>query len=150
MVAMPVISPGGCVSPARSRARWRSRRDEDGSALETALVFPALLLILMVILQAALHAHASAVAEAAAQDAAAVTRRADGSQTGGVAAGYSTLSALGSRMLTDRSVSVTRSATTASVTVSGRSVSLVPGLRLRVSESAEGPVERFVPLGQQP
>lgn len=114
------------------------------------LIFPALLFALMLIIQFALWAHATSVAEAAAQDAAAVARRADGSQAGGAAAANKALATLGPKMLTSRSVNVTRSATTASVTVTGQVVSLVPGVTLRVRETAEGPVERFVPLEQRP
>ena len=50
------------------------------------------------------------------------------------------------KMLTSRSVSVERSVTTASVTITGRVLSLVPGISLQVRETAQGPVERFVSL----
>lgn len=117
--------------------------------MQAVLIFPALLFILMLIIQFALYAHAASVAEAAAQEAAAVARRADGSQAGGAATANTTLATLGPKMLTNRSVSVDRSATTATVTITGRVVSLVPGVSLQVRETAQGPVERFVPLENQ-
>lgn len=110
------------------------------------LIFPALLFVLMLIIQFALYAHAASVTEAAAQEAAAVARRADGSQAGGAAAANTALATLGPKMLTSRSVSVERSVTTASVTITGRVISLVPGVSLQVRETAQGPVERFVSL----
>lgn len=112
-------------------------------------MFPALLFVLMLIIQFALYAHASSVAEAAAQEAAAVARRADGSQAGGASAANRALASLGPKMLTSRTVSVERSATTASVTITGRVVSLVPGVSLALRETAQGPVERFVPLEER-
>ena len=55
------------------------------------------------------------------------------------------LSALGPDTLQDRGVTVRRTAQTATVEVTGTVISVVPGLHLHVSESASGPVERYVP-----
>ena len=99
----------------------------------------------MLIVQFALYLHAQSIAEAAAQDGAAAARRADGSAASGRAAVNQSLGAMGPRMLTGRSVSVDRSATVARVSVDGQVPALVPGIRLIVHETAEGPVERFVP-----
>ncbi len=109
-------------------------------------MFPALLFTVMLIVQFALFLHARSIAEAAAQDGAAVARRADGNAASGRAAVNRSLAAMGPRMLTGRSVSVDRTATVARVSVTGRVLALVPGLSLTVHETAEGPVERFVPL----
>lgn len=102
----------------------------------------------MLIVQFALYLHAQSIAEAAAQDGAAAARRADGSAASSRAAVNTSLGAMGPRMLTGRSVSVDRSATVARVSVDGQVLALVPGIRLTVHETAEGPVERFVPLAQ--
>lgn len=114
--------------------------------MQAVLVFPALLFTVMLIIQFALYLHAQSVAEAAAQDGAAAARRADGSESSGRAAADRSLSSLGPRMLSGQNVSVNRSATVARVSVTGRVLSLVPGISLTVHETAEGPVERFVPL----
>lgn len=143
----PSPRPGWRTPPRVGRG---GRGEEGSSTVQAVLIFPALLFALMLVIQFALWAHATSVAEAAAQDAAAVARRADGSRAGGAAAANKALATLGPKMLTSRTVSVNRSATTASVTVTGRVVSLVPGVTLRVQETAEGPVERFVPLEQRP
>ena len=116
--------------------------------MQAVLVFPALLFTVMLIVQFALYLHAQSIAEAAAQDGAAAARRADGSAGSGHAAVTRSLGAMGPRMLTGRSVSVARSATVARVSVDGQVLALVPGIRLTVHETAEGPVERFVPLAQ--
>ena len=114
--------------------------------MPAVLVFPALLVTVMLIVQFALYLHAQSIAEAAAQDGAAAARRADGSVSSGRAAVHRSLGATGPRMLSGRSVSVARTATVARVSVTGRVLALVPGISLRVHETAEGPVERFVPL----
>ena len=116
--------------------------------MQAVLVFPALLFTVMLIIQTALYLHAQSVAEAAAQDGAAAARRADGSVSSGRAAVDQSLGRLGPRMLTGQSVSVDRSATVARVSVTGRVIALVPGLSLNIHETAEGPVERFVDLGE--
>ncbi len=120
-------------------------RDEAGAATPAAvLIFPALLLGLMLIMQYSLYLHASSVAEAAAQDAAAQARRADGSDGAAREAAQRALATLGPKMLQGTAVSVERSETTARVIVTGEMASLVPGVRLSVTESAQGPVERYV------
>lgn len=113
--------------------------------MQAVLVFPALLFTVMLIIQFALYLHAQSIAEAAAQDGAAAARRADGSVGSGHAAVNRSLAAMGPRMLTEQSVTVDRSATVARVSVNGRVLALVPGVSLTVQETAEGPVERFVP-----
>ncbi len=133
-------------SQTAQQRQVRLRRTERGAAsAQAVLVFPALLFVIMLIVQFALWAHAGSVAEAAAQDGAAIARRADGTTARAEAAANESLNSLGPRMLTTRRVDSSRSATEARVTVSGTVISLVPGVRLRVHETAAGPVERFVP-----
>jgi Flp pilus assembly protein TadG len=128
--------------------RRRRGQDERGSALvEAVLVFPALLLAVMLIVQFALYFHAQSVAAAAAQDAVTQARHNSGTEADARAAGYATLDELGPRLLTRREVTVERGTEEARVTVSATVASLVPGLHLRVEETAAGPVERFIPLG---
>ena len=121
--------------------------DERGTAsiAQTVIVAPILLFVLMLIVQFGLMFHARNVAEQAAQDGAAIARRYDGTSTEARARTTNLLAGAVGRTLTGRSVSVERSPRTATVTVTGTVISLVPGLRLHVSESASGPVERYVP-----
>jgi Flp pilus assembly protein TadG len=122
-------------------------RDERGTAslAQTVLVAPALLLALMLIVQFGLLFHAKNVAENAAQEGAAAGRRFDGSKAAAAERARTFVAELGPRMLTGRTVTAHRTPETATVTVTGTVISLVPGLDLTVSESASGPVERYVP-----
>lgn len=127
------------------RAR-SGRRDERGSTTvaQTVLVAPVLLFILMLIVQFGLFFHARNVAEQAAQEGAAAARQFDGSAAAGSEQARQFLSSLGPSTLRNQNVAVTRGANEASATISGTVISLVPGVHLRVSETAAGPVERYV------
>lgn len=129
----------------------RQGRDERGAAslIQLVLVAPVLLLVLMFIVQFALVAHARSVVEAAAEQGSAVARRADGTQAGAQAETVKYLDKLGPKMLMTRSVSANRTADTATVTVTGTVISLVPGVHPRVKETSSGPVERYVPPVEQ-
>ena len=122
-------------------------RDERGasSVAEMVLVAPALLFALMLIVQFGLMFHARNVAEQAAQEGAATARQFDGTEAGAKTRTLEYLAALGPDTLQDRGVTVSRGAQTATVEVTGTVISVVPGLHLHVSESASGPVERYVP-----
>ena len=121
-------------------------RSERGAAslAQTVLVAPTLLAVLMLIVQVGLLLHARNVAEQAAQQGAAAGRAYDGSESSAKGSTLAYLASLGDRTLQGRSVTVKRTPETASVTVSGTVISVVPWLDLHVSESASGPVERFV------
>ncbi len=125
---------------------WR-RHDEVGAAsvVQTVIVAPALLLMLMVIVQFALFEHAQSVAEDAAQQGAEVARRFDGSEATAHDEAERYLTALGPKMLTSHSITVRRTQQQATVTITGRVISLVPGIHLRIRETSVGPTERYVP-----
>ena len=126
----------------------RSRvRDERGasSVAEVVLVAPALLFALMLIVQFGLMFHARNVAEQAAQEGAATARQFDGSAAAAESRTLTFLAELGPDTLQDRDVTVSRTAQSATVGVTGTVISVVPGLHLKVSESATGPVEGYVP-----
>ena len=122
-------------------------RSERGAAsiAEVVLVAPALLFALMLIVQFGLLLHARNVAEQAAQEGAAVARSFDGTEAAAKAETTNFLQALGPETLHGRGVAVNRTAATATVTVTGTVISVVPFLHLDVEESASGPVERYVP-----
>ncbi len=125
--------------------------DEQGSAtLEIAVLFPAVLLATFGLIQGALYFHARDVALAAATDGLTAARSRTGSgEEGQQAASAFIQRAGGGDVLLGSSVSSVRTATTATVTVTGRTLSLVPGLPgWSVSQTASGPVERFTRAGQ--
>lgn len=129
----------------------RRVRDERGAAslIQLVLITPALVLILMTIVQFALVAHAQSLVEASAEEGAAVARRSDGTEGGARAESMAYLDRLGRKMLISRKVSAFRTADTATVTVSGSVISLVPGFHPRVEETSSGPVERYTPPVEQ-
>lgn len=122
-------------------------RDERGatSVIQLVLIAPALLMMMMAIVQFGLLAHARNVAEQAAQEGAASARRFDGTEASAKADALKYLTLLGPQTLTDRDVVVNRGAQNATVTITGKVLTLVPGLDLHVKESSTGPVERYVP-----
>jgi Flp pilus assembly protein TadG len=131
--------------------RLRRRRDEHGSAtLEIAVLFPAVLLATFGLIQGALYYHARDVALAAATDGLTAARARSGSGEEGRQAATAFLQRAGGEdVLLGSSVTSVRTATTATVRVTGRTLSLVPGLRgWSVSQTASGPVERFTRAGQ--
>ncbi|MGN6129932.1 MAG: TadE family protein [Nocardioidaceae bacterium] len=137
------------MSPPRpatsSRRRASNRRDERGSvSIELVIVLPALFAVMFLGMQAALYYHARTVAIAAAQEGA----RAAGSENGQPADGVSAASSFvtdagGDAVLTAAAATAERSATSATVTVHGFSLSVIPGWRPAVTQSATVPVERL-------
>lgn len=123
------------------------RRDERGAAslAQVTITAPVLLLLLMLIVQFGLMFHARNIAEQAAQEGAAAARTYDGSAAVGKRDARALLAEVGTGTLQHQQVKVSRDAERASATVSGVVVSVVPFIDLQVSESATGPVERFVP-----
>lgn len=130
--------------------RWRGRRDERGSVtLELVVIFPVVLIIIFSVVQGALYYHARNVALSAAQEGARTARAEQGTATAGAQQARSFVSdAGGNNILTHLKVTPSRSATEASITVTGRSLSVLPGLPgLPVSQTATQPVERLTTPG---
>lgn len=121
------------------------RRNERGSVtIQMVILMPALFLVMFLGLQAALHYHAREVALAAAQEGA----REAGSETGTRDSGVATVNTFlqdagGADVMTSTSVSASRTANTATVTVTGKSLSVIPGWHVTVTQSASVPVERL-------
>lgn len=130
----------------RTRKRALRRRDDRGSAsLELAILFPTVLLLIFGVVQGALYFHARNVALAAAQEGVRVARSEGGSAgAGGHAARSFVNQAGGDDVMTGVDVNPTRTATKATVTVSGTALSAIPGVPgFKVTQTAEGTVERF-------
>ena len=130
----------------------RRKRDERGasSLAQVVLTAPALLFLLMLVVQFGLMFHARNVAEQAAQEGAAAARRFDGTQAQARAEALQLLANVGEGTLKNRAVTATRTGDNATVTVTGTVVAVVPGFSLQVSESASGPVEKYVPPVDNP
>ena len=112
-------------------------------AIEFMLVMSMLIVVFLLMVQYALKVHAERVAQAAADQALAAATAYDGSPTAGQAAGRAYLDGSGHTLLHPR-ISVTRTPTLASATVTGDVTAFIPFLPVSVSVHVEGPVEKFV------
>lgn len=111
--------------------------------MELVVIFPTLLALIFIIGQAGLHFYARSVALAAAQEGTRVAAARDATAAAGSAAAHAFIVRAGSDLLSAAQVGASRSATGATVTVTGRSLSLVPGYPgFPVSQSVSAPVER--------
>ena len=128
----------------------RYHGDEGIATTEAVLVTPVLLLLVMTVLQFGLWYHAQHVATAAAEEGARTARAERGTAAAGEARAEAFLEQTGRTIIQDRTVTAARSTDTATVTVHGTAVAVIPGLRLAVNASATSPVERFEPDTGQP
>lgn len=129
----------------RSRAASGHHDREDGSAsLQIIVLMPALFLMMFVGMQAALIYHGRTVAIAAAQEGArAAAAQVWSPGAGEVAAAEFVASAGGEGVLSGVTVTASRDTTTATVVVSGTTLSVVPGWTPQITQSASAPVERI-------
>jgi Flp pilus assembly protein TadG len=123
----------------------RRTRGERGSvAIQMVFVLPALFAVMFLGVQASLYYHARSVALAAAEEGAREAAGQTGSRESGVAVAKAfLLDAGGEDVMTDTNVTGTRSAITATVTVTGTTLSVIPGWKGTVTQRASMPVERI-------
>ncbi|MDH2413237.1 pilus assembly protein [Nocardioides sp. CER19] len=135
-----------------ARIGRRTRHLERGaSALEMAFIAPGLILLIFFSIQAALFFYGRNVAIQAAREGVSQMRVAPDAATyeamrAGVVDNTERFAGtVGRETLIDAVATPTYdgAAGRVSMTVSGRVISLVPGLHLTVTQRAEGPVERF-------
>ncbi|MAO81812.1 MAG: hypothetical protein CMH82_14365 [Nocardioides sp.] len=129
----------------RRPATSSRRRDEHGSvSIQLVILLPALFAVMFLGMQAALFYHARTVAIAAAQEGARAASAETGTRSDGVAAADAFVSdAGGDDVLSAVSVTADRTATTVTVTVTGHSLSVIPGWTPRIEQSASLPTERI-------
>jgi Flp pilus assembly protein TadG len=134
----------------RSRARGLWWRERGSGSIQLVILMPAMFAVMFLGMQAALTYHARTLAIASAQEGA----RAAGAQNATAEAGISTarayLTATGGDALTSTTVTGTRTATTATVTVEGVALSVLPGWRPAITQSASVTVERITRSSAQP
>jgi Flp pilus assembly protein TadG len=130
---------------SRRKPATSSRRDDRGSAsVELVVLLPALFAVMFLGMQAALFYHARTVATAAAQEGARAAGVELGREADGVEAATSfVVDAGGDDVLADATATAVRTQGTSTVTVRGFSLSVVPGWRPVVRQSATVPVERL-------
>jgi Flp pilus assembly protein TadG len=119
-------------------------RDERGAATaQIVIATPVLLFMLLVIVQFAIWSQATHVAQAAASQALQATRVAGGTSATGQTEAQNVLDQLDTGPLSGSTIHVTRTATTATISITGTAESIVPFLHLPVHAEASGPTEQF-------
>lgn len=141
------------VSPAQRRVLHRARgfvralgdgADDRGSAVETAVIFPFLIVMTFAIVQAGIWFHARGAALNAAEEGLQAARAHNGSAAAAQAASDSFLRRAGNGSVLNPSTQVQASATTITVSVSAQSTSIVSFLPLPpFTQSVSGAAERF-------
>jgi Flp pilus assembly protein TadG len=132
--------------PPRATARPLGDADRGALSLSYAVILPIVLLFIMIVIQASFWFLAREAALAAARQGADAARVLGASPAAGPAAAMAFARHSGAGYLLDPSVSTSGSTpSTVSVTVYGHVPTFVPGLVVRVSETAQAPVEEFQP-----
>jgi Flp pilus assembly protein TadG len=131
----------------RRPGRRRGGSDRGAGAAEIVIAVPLLMLLILLVVQFAVWAHAASVAQATAEEALAAARVQGGSAAAGQQRASQVLGQIGSAVLIGPQVSVTRTAATATVQIHATAEQIIPlpGLKLPVTVTVTGPVERFVP-----
>ena len=120
------------------------RRERGSVTIQLVILMPALFLLMFTGMQAALIYHARTVAIAAAEEGARAAGAQDGTSSAGAAAARDFVTtAGGDNVLRAVTTHASRTATTATVTVTGLALSVVPGWSPPISQSATAPVERL-------
>jgi len=125
-----------------TRLRRRLRGDRGSTTVEMVGFWAVKLLAWLLVVQAAVWGLAVLACMYAANHAVQVTRIDGGSTAAGRSDAIVVLDLLGP-MVTDRQAAASRNATTATVSVSGNALRVIPFVTLPVQASATGPVERI-------
>ncbi|MET8983203.1 TadE family protein [Streptomyces sp. NPDC004539] len=123
----------------------RLNGDAGAVTTEMVIVMPVLLTLVMLLAQVTVWWHAVHIAQATASQALAATRVEDGTAANGYGEAERVLGQLGHGPLRDVRITVTRTAASADVRITGTAAGVVPFLHLPVRTHAFGPVERFRP-----
>lgn len=119
-------------------------RERGSTSIQMVLLMPALFSVMFLGMQGALFYHARTVAIAAAQEGARTAAGLNGTGSAGAADAYAFVAdAGGDGVLKAPRVSSVRGATTATVTITGQSLSVIPGWTPVVTQSVSVPVERI-------
>jgi len=135
------------TDPGSSRHLQHWWRDDRGSVPEIVILAPVVFFLIFGIIQGALYYQARTVANAAAEEGLRAARTTTGTSGAGQAAAADYLSRNGAT-LTSPSVTASRTATTATITISGQSQNILPGLDFTVTVRSALPVERITHPGQ--
>lgn len=129
--------------PAGTRARLRG--DKGSVSTEMVAAFPLLMLLVIAGIQFGMWALGQLGAQQAANHALQTTRVAGGTTAAGRADATALLQQMAGAFLHDETITVTRTADTATVTITGHATALF-GLTIPVRTTVSAPVEKFRPL----
>lgn len=111
--------------------------------MEAAILYPVVLTLTLLLVNTALWFHARNVALAAAQEGVRVARAYGSSPSASTVVAERFAQKVGGSFLIAPHASVGHMGSTVSVTVQGEALTLVPLLRLTVSQIAHAPIERW-------
>ncbi|MDR7381231.1 TadE/TadG family type IV pilus assembly protein [Promicromonospora iranensis] len=144
------LAPVRVLTAAEARTPWcagRGREEAGQAAIQTAILLPLVILLIIAAVQATLWFAGRQVAIAAASEGARVAAAESGTAGSGQTAAVQFASTTGRGFLLAPRATVTRTATTATVTLTGSTQSLVAGWDLTITQSASMPVERLTAPG---
>jgi Flp pilus assembly protein TadG len=118
-------------------------RDHGSVAIEAVLVVPVVMVILFLVVQFALWAHAAQVVQLAASEGDRSARSLGGGPAAGVSRAQSVLQGPGSDLASSDVAVAVIPGGLVRITVTGRAVSILPGLSLPVSAVQVGPIQEF-------
>lgn len=124
------------------RSRATARTDDGSSSIQAAVLYPVVMLLLLAVIQGGVYFHAQNVARTAASSAVQAARTATGTPADGHEAAARVLHQGGSS-LRDVAVAVDRGPTDVTATITGTSMTLIPGWHPGIRQTASGTVERF-------
>lgn len=133
----------GATVEAATRPARRRRGDRGSSPVELAILWPVILLLVFGSVQIATYFTARTVALSAAQLAVSAERRYGATPGSGVARAEAFLTASGDWLRDWEVGDPVRTGDAVEVTVTGTALSIVPGVRWRVSQTARGTIEQF-------
>jgi hypothetical protein len=132
--------------PARLR-RWCRATVRKGSTVGFVVLMPTAFIMLFLGIQGALYYHARTVAVASGEEALKQASSQYGNAGTGTAAGYAFIAQAGATTLQVPVVAVTRSQYEATVSITGKSISLLPFWHPIVHIDMKKPVERITTPG---
>ncbi len=113
--------------------------------MELVIVFPVAMVVILLAIQTGLWFLARSAATDAATDGARAAAEVGGSPAIGQAQAASALAQVAGPVLAGTSIQVSKTNTTATVTITGHSESILPGLSLPIDVSVSRPREVFHP-----
>ncbi|MFH5208097.1 TadE/TadG family type IV pilus assembly protein [Antrihabitans spumae] len=126
---------------------WIRRTAQRGNTIAFAILIPLAIIMLFLGVQGALYYHARSVAVAAAEEALKQSASQYGNPAAGTAAGYAFIAQAGGTTLQAPAVAVTRGPRNSTVSITGKSISLLWFWHPTVHIDMAKPVERITTPG---